>query len=78
LPEASTSIEALLLKFKSSLVFVIFASGIVGTVIVAEFGSYGVLPMTTRKLLIRSPLNLELPATHQVQVAQLTPVALPE
>lgn len=77
MPDESTSIEELLLKFNNSLVFVTFANGIVGTVIVAELGSYGVLPTITRKLLIRSPLNLELPATHQVQCAQLIPVAFP-
>jgi hypothetical protein len=38
-PDESTSIEAASLKFNKSLVFEIFASGIVGTVIVAELGS---------------------------------------
>jgi hypothetical protein len=60
LPELSTVIELELLKFSNNFVFATFASGIVGTVIDAEFGSYNAVPTTTLKLLIRSPLKVEL------------------
>jgi hypothetical protein len=60
----------------SKTVFAIAVSGKVGTVIVVEAVLYSAVPTKTRRFVIRSPLKTELPATHQVQCAQLIPTAV--